>query len=364
MRWVAIISVVAWFALLAAPCARADTADTRPATTTQPAAFVRPPIYHTSLIKAMKGEKELMVEDLFDRRFWDQSAWDLLAEIVVFVPRLLVAAILFGIFWLIYRAARRIALGSMQKGHVDSSIRDMLLGLVKWAILGFGLVMALNQIGIQIAALLTGVSIIGLAIGFAAQETLSNFIAGVVIFWDRPFKAGDWITIDGQFGQVQRVSFRSTRVLNSDGEVVIMPNTAMLNNRLHNHSTHPVNRLNVPIGIAYKESIDKARFVLLGCCEGDSRIAKDPPPTVAVQECAASSVNLLLRFWITDQSIELKMINEYQEKAKKALDAAGIEIPFPHVQLLVEQPAPIEAPPGAGNGKSKVVEPEIQSLSS
>src|SRR5205085_352755 len=159
----------------------------------------------------------------------------------------------------------------MKKANVDSSIRDMLGHLLKWSIMGFGIVIACNQIGIQIAALLTGVSIIGLAIGFAAQETLANFIAGVVIFWDKPFRVGDWIEVEGVFGQVQRVTFRSTRLLDLNGIAVVFPNTAMLSHRVSNHTTHPLTRVNVPIGIAYKESITDARKVLLGLTGGDSR---------------------------------------------------------------------------------------------
>lgn len=276
------------------------------------------------------------LNDMLDFQFWQSSVNTMVMGTLAFIPKLLAALILFGIFWVIYRLIRRIVLGSMARAHVDSSIRDMLGALLRWSIMGFALVIACDQIGVQIAALLTGVSIIGLAIGFAAQETLANFIAGVVIFWDKPFKVGDWIIIDGMFGKVLRVSFRSTRMLNLNGETIVMPNTYMLSNRVANHSTHPVIRVDIPIGIAYKESIDKARTTLLAVVEGDQRICKDPPPSVVVTACADSSVNLILWLWIHDESVEKSVFYEYLEKAKKALDAANIEIPFPHVQLMLE----------------------------
>jgi small conductance mechanosensitive channel len=278
----------------------------------------------------------ITLKDMLDFQFWQSSVNSMVLGALAFIPKLLAALILFGIFWLIYRLIRRIVIGSMAKAHVDSSIRDMLGALLRWSIMGFALVIACDQIGVQIAALLTGVSIIGLAIGFAAQETLANFIAGVVIFWDKPFKVGDWIIIDGMFGKVLRVSFRSTRMLNLNGETIVMPNTYMLSNRVANHSTHPVIRVDIPIGIAYKESIDKARGALLETVDGDERICKDPPPSVVVSQCADSSVNLMLWLWIRDESVERSVFYEYLEKAKKALDAAHIEIPFPHVQLLLE----------------------------
>jgi small conductance mechanosensitive channel len=288
-----------------------------------------------NILNIFKGGT-VTLKDFQDFKFWQTSANTIVLGALTFIPRLLAAMILFAMFWVFYRVVRRIILGSMTRAHVDSSIRDMLGALLRWSILGFALVIACDQIGIQIAALLTGVSIIGLAIGFAAQETLANFIAGVVIFWDKPFKVGDWIIIDDMFGKVLRVSFRSTRMLNLNGETIVLPNTYMLANRVANHSTHPFVRVEIPIGIAYKESIDQARSVLLAMVHGDDRICKDPPPSVVVAACADSSVNLLIWLWIHDESVEKNVYYEYLEKAKKALDGASISIPFPHVQLLLE----------------------------
>jgi small conductance mechanosensitive channel len=292
--------------------------------------------YMAKLKAYLNGEKTLSAQEVVQFQFWLDAARDLVFATLGFIPRLFVALILLMVFWVIYRAVRRLVLGSMGKAHVDQSIRDMLGHLIKWSIMGFGIVIACNQVGIQITALLTGVSIIGLAVGFAAQETLANFIAGIVIFWDRPFKVGDWIQIDGTFGQVQRVTFRSTRILNIDGEVIVLPNTYMLANKVSNHTANPINRINIPIGIAYKESIDDARAALLALTTGDTRLCNDPPPQVVVSACADSSVNLILRMWIFDESLERMLFHEYMEKAKKALDAAGIEIPFPHMQLFIE----------------------------
>jgi small conductance mechanosensitive channel len=299
------------------------------------------------LIKVIKGEKALTVEQIFQLGYWVDFGKDFLFGIMGFIPKLFAAVFLFGIFWVIYRFVRRIVVGGMARAGVDESIRDMLSSLLKWTILGFGLVIASNQIGIQIAALLTGVSIIGLAVGFAAQETLANFIAGVVIFWDKPFRVNDWIEIDGVYAQVQRVTFRSTRLLAGNGDMIVMPNTVMLATKLRNRTTNPKTQVRVSIGIAYKESIANARAVLLATTDGDARLSADPAPAVTVMECADSSVNLALSMWTTDESIEGTLRSEYLEKAKNALDAAGISIPFPHVQLIVEPNAAIAGPRAA-----------------
>jgi small conductance mechanosensitive channel len=177
-----------------------------------------------------------------------------------------------------------------------------------------------------------------LAIGFAAQESLSNFIAGIMIFWDKPFKIGDWIVIDGELGQVKRVTFRSTRLQNMDGDIMIFPNMKMLSEKLINKSTNDITRANVAVGIAYRESIEGARKALLELVNRDPRILKSPEPEVVVKNLGASSVDLMLHFWIREEKYEDAMQFEYMERAKVALDEAGIEIPFPHMQVLLEQP--------------------------
>jgi small conductance mechanosensitive channel len=331
--------------MMLGPAAALAAPATEPAPATQPAAVEKASepsslvqvLEGTAWGKLVSGEKRISPEDLGHLEFWVTLVRDPLMAFLGFIPRLFVALIFLLIFWLVHRAARRFVLGGMKRARVDSSITDMLGHLIKWTILGFGAVIACNQIGVQITALLTGVSLIGLAVGFAAQETLANFIAGIVIFWDAPFKVGDWLEIGGTLGKVQRITFRSTRMLNYDGEMIIFPNTQMLNQRVANHSAHPANRLNIAIGIAYKESIDEARSVLLALTTHDLRICKDPPPCVVVKECADSSVNLILRIWILDEADEEILFHDYMEKAKKALDAAHIEIPFPHRQLLLDQ---------------------------
>jgi small conductance mechanosensitive channel len=308
---------------------------------------------NTRLGKLARGDmRDMSLADLKDPIFWIDTIRDLVVAILTLIPRLLLAVFFLVLFWVFYRAIRRVVLGSMKRAHVDPSIQDMMGYLIKWTVMGFGIVIACNQIGIQIAALLTGFSIVGLAIGFAAQETLANFIAGVVIFWDKPFRVGDWIEIDHTFGQVQRITFRSTRLLDLDGEAVVFPNTFMLANKLSNHTTHPATRISVPIGIAYSQSIEHARRVLLGTITGDERILQDPAASVFVAACADSSVNLVLSFWIADESLAIKIRYEYQEKVKRALDEAGISIPFPHMQLMIEETPALDKLTGASLRKA------------
>jgi len=324
---------------------KAATATTQPVivvvASTQPATTPRD-LNSIPLIQALRGERNLTPDQILQLGFWVDFAKDFVYGLLGFIPKIFVACFLFFIFWLIYRMLRKILLGSLAAAGMDPSIREMLGSILRYSILGFGLVIAGNQVGIQIAALLTGVSIIGLAMGFAAQETLQNFIAGIVIFWDKPFKIGDWIEVDGSLGQVKRVTFRSTRLQNLDGDIVVFPNTYMLSTKVINKSFNITTRCNVLIGIAYKESIERARGVLLALVKKDKRIETRPEPEVVVKNLNASSVDLQLHFWIKEERYEDAMQYEYLEKAKEALDEAKIEIPFPHVQVVLEQSPAID----------------------
>jgi small conductance mechanosensitive channel len=307
---------------------------------TQPAAARVVSFRDTTIGQLFQGKKTLTPDEAVQVNFWIGALKDLALTIVAFLPRIIVAGIFFLIFYGLYCGMRRLMLGSLRKANIDPSVRDMLTTVLKWCVLGFGAITACNQVGIQITGLLAGTAIIGLAIGFAAQETLANFIAGVVICWDRPFKVGDWIDVDSRYGQVLRITFRSTRVLNGDGEVVVVPNTMMLASKVTNHSTNPICRVKVVARIAYTASIDDARERLLTLAEHDSRICAEPAPTVWVSACEDDGVHLTLGFWVEDESIQKGLQAEYLEKAKKSLDAAGMPMPIRHMHLVMDQPAP------------------------
>src|SRR5207302_1798062 len=208
----------------------------------------------TRLGQYAQGKRAVTWQSLQEMRqpaFWIETIRDMVVALLLLIPRILIAALFLVIFYFLYRGISTLVLGSLGRAAVDQRIRDMLGWLIKWGVMGFGLIIACNQIGIQITALLAGVSVVGLAIGFAAQETLANFIAGIVIFWDKPFKVGDWLTVDDTRGELQRITFRSCRLLNGEGEIIIFPNTYMLAHKVANHTTHPRSRVAITVGIGY-----------------------------------------------------------------------------------------------------------------
>ena len=195
----------------------------------------------------------------------------------------------------------------------------------------------LDQLGVNIAVLIGGIGIAGIVAGFAARDSLENFIAGVTVLVDKPFGVGDYIKVDDQYGQVDEITLRSTRLRTVRNRIMVLPNTEMIKGKVMNHTKQNVLRLDIPFGIAYKERPDEAREALLPIVEDDDRILSDPSPTVVVTEMDDSSVNMLLRFYLRDPSQEVPMRWEYTEKVRETLRDADIEIPFPHRQLFLDE---------------------------
>lgn len=253
------------------------------------------------------------------------------------LPNLLTALLVFIFLYGMYRIVRKLlsqVLGSSRR--IDSGLESLLLkslSIVSWV---FIIVMVLAQFGIDVTALVAGLSIAGLALGLAARDSLENFISGVTIMIDRPFRVGDQVVVDGTYGTVQEITLRSTRLRTLNNEVMVMPNNLMINQKLINHTLLGVLRIEVPFSIAYKESTDAARSVVMGLIRGDSRIDPDYPADVVAVELGASSVNMVLRFHVRDSAVEVPIKAEYTEKIFKALKGAGIEIPFPHLQLFID----------------------------
>jgi small conductance mechanosensitive channel len=258
-------------------------------------------------------------------------------SLVDFVPKLLAGLIVFALFLGFYLALRRALEAALRGAGFHSKLIELLVrGLFKYMLVALGAIMAADQLGINVGAALAGLGVAGVAIGFAAQDSVANSISGFLIFWDKPFIVGDWITTESQYGQVADITLRSTRIRTNRNTFVVIPNKTIINSVLENHSKHGELRMEVPVGIAYKEQIAEARRVLIAAVGALEWIRKDPAPDVVAEELGSSSVNLKLRAWIDDAEDMQKTQYALVEAAKIALDGAGIQIPFPHLQLFLE----------------------------
>lgn len=288
------------------------------------------------------------------------DAEQLITMAALFLPKIAAAVVVLFAFWIVGRVIRTpLKLALRGAGFEEALVGLLVDNVVGGALFVLAVVMAASQLGINVAAALAGIGVVGIAVGFAAQDSLANMISGFLIFWDKPFRVGDVVTVEAQYGKVVQITMRTTRIRTPDNTYVIIPNKNIIDSVLINHSKHGDVRLNVPIGIAYKERITDARRVLLEAVVGLEGVLGDPAPDVVVSETAASSVDLKVRVWIADASQEMPVYHRVLEASKLALDAAGIQIPFPHLQLFVDdvEARVIEKVGHLTNGERRVPRP-------
>lgn len=261
----------------------------------------------------------------------------LVTQAVSYAPKAAAAIVVMGVFWVLYRITRGPLVIILSRSGLHEALTNRLVySFYRFVVLIFGAVMAAEQVGINVGAALAGIGIAGVAIGFAAQDSIANILSGLFILVDKPFEVTDWVTVSDQYGEVVEITMRTTRIRTVRNTYVVIPNKSIVDAVLENHSKHGSTRVDVPIGIAYKEYIPEARRVVLEAVHELDEVLKLPEPDVVVTEMADSSINMNVRIWINNAARELPIRYHVLEACKLALDKAGIEIPFPHLQLFVE----------------------------
>ncbi|QKU90172.1 small-conductance mechanosensitive channel MscS [Vibrio cholerae] len=220
----------------------------------------------------------------------------------------------------------------LKKKEMDKAVVDFIHGLVRYTLFIIVLIAALSRIGVQTASVVAVIGAAGLAVGLALQGSLSNFAAGVLIVAFRPFKSGDYVEIGGVAGSVNSIQIFQTVLKSPDNKMVVVPNSAVIGGAITNYSRHETRRVDMVIGVSYKSDLQKTKRVLRETLEKDPRILKDPDMTIGVLTLADSSINFVVRPWCKTSDYWAVYFDSMQA-IKEALDANGIEIPFPQMDV-------------------------------
>ncbi len=254
-------------------------------------------------------------------------------SLVALMPNLVVALLIVTIAWVIARFASRMTERLARKASARNAIARLLGTVTALAVIGVGLFIALGVLKLDktVTSLLAGAGVVGLAIGFAAQNMTANFLSGTVISLRRPYKEGDLIETADHFGTVDRIELRVTRLRTPQGQIVLVPNKDILESPLVNYSELGVRRVDVGVGVSYGDSLEKAKQVALAAVEDLPQ--RDPERDVELfyEEFGSSSINFVLRFWIPfeRQPQYLAARSEAIQRIKQAFDDHDISIPFP-----------------------------------
>jgi len=227
--------------------------------------------------------------------------------------------------------------------EIDNIVFDLLKKFAGAIIYITAIIIALDMLGVNVMPFIAGAGVAGIAIGFAAKDTLSNLIAGVLLIIDRPFEVGDRIEVwtaptgSATWGDVIDIGLRATKIKTTDNIVIVIPNNEIMKRDIINYTliTSKI-RVRINIGVAYDADMEKAKELIIKVAHTAEWIAKDPVPKVVVRNFGESSVDLQLRVWINDARKRMDTISYITDNTKTLFDKEGIEIPYPKREIFIK----------------------------
>ncbi|MBN2124978.1 MAG: mechanosensitive ion channel [Deltaproteobacteria bacterium] len=242
-------------------------------------------------------------------------------------------------------------LASRTESKLDDVILDLLNKFATVIIYVTAAVLALDVLGVNIMPFIAGAGVAGIAIGFAAKDTLSNLIAGILLILDRPFEVGDRIEVwsapsnSATWGDVIDIGLRATKIRTTDHIVIVIPNNEIMKRDIINYTTiHDEIRVRIPIGVAYDADIKKAKELICGVGLELDWVLRDPVPKVVVRSFGDSAVNLEARVWIRDPRKRMDTISHITDRVKEVFDQNGIEIPYPKRDIYIKKQEDYSSP--------------------
>ncbi|SFM20120.1 mechanosensitive ion channel family protein [Methanolobus profundi] len=223
--------------------------------------------------------------------------------------------------------------------RMDDELLPLFKNVVDVLIVFFGILAILKGVwDADILPLFASAGIVGLAVAFAAQDTISQFFGGISIYFDQPFKPGDRIEIDdGEIGIVQEVGIRSTRIKNLYNNMIVIPNSIIANSKVTNYTSPEESMMvKVTIGVAYGSDVEKVRGILTDIAKSTNFVLDDPAPYVRFDNHGDFSLDFAMIMWVTHPGEKFTVINEVNTKINSIFEKEGIEIPFP-VRTIIRQ---------------------------
>ncbi len=226
----------------------------------------------------------------------------------------------------------------LTKKQMDKAVIEFIHGIVRYSLFVVVLIAALGRIGVQTASVVAVIGAAGLAVGLALQGSLSNFAAGVLIVAFRPFKSGDYVEVGGVAGCVDAIQIFQTVLVTIDNKIVIIPNSSVIGSPITNYSKLPTRRVDLTISVSYKADLKLVKQVICDALEKDRRILDNPGIDVGVLELGDPGVKFVVRPWCKTEDY-WNVYFDSTQAVKEALDAAGIEIPYPQMDVHIRNNA-------------------------
>ncbi len=271
----------------------------------------------------------------------------LMARFIDAIPGLIAAVVVIILtIWVAALVGRAVSVG-LRRRSASEQATLLLTKTSRWTVLILGFIVALQQVGFNLTAFLTGLGIAGFTIGFALQDISKNFIAGIILLIQQPFAVGDAIQVTSIGGVVKVIDLRATEMHTWDGQVVLIPNATFLTNPITNFSRATRRRVEIPIGVDYDSDMETVRRVALDAVKEIPGRLEDPAPQLLYQGYGDSTMNLTVFYWIdTTKTDPLVARDTGLLSIYAAFNRAGIHMPFPTQTLVTPSLSPISPAQG------------------
>ncbi len=247
-----------------------------------------------------------------------------------FGPKLFVALLILLAGYFVGRWVGRLMENMLGKFHLDPPVTQLLVRIVRLLVLGLFLILALQNLGVELLPLIAGLGVAGAGIALAMQGVLSNIVAGLTIIFSRPFRVGEYIAIVGEEGQVEEISLFTTVLSHPDLSRVVIPNRKIVGEILHNYGA--IRQVSVTVGVAYDTDVGRALAVIDEVLRANPRILREPAPVIGVTALADSSVQIAVKPWVGVPDFS-PATGEVNQALLEAFRAGGIAIPFPQREV-------------------------------
>ena len=279
----------------------------------------------------MEQELLLNFEKAYDLVLEKLQSW-VHASITV-LPNVAVSILIVIAFFVLGRLVQKFGCKLLKKISDNEAIIRLTSSVIFVAVFSIGIFISLSILHLDkaVTSLLAGAGVIGIALGFAFQETTANLISGFIVALRRPFEVGDIVKISDIFGKVDRINLRTTVIRTFDGQDVLIPNRIMASDPLWNFSKTQERRIELEVGVSYGDDLAKVEETVLKALEDVDRRDSSKPVEMFYREFGGSSINFVARYWVEYPGDNNYFIASHDgiKRLKKALDEAGITIPYP-----------------------------------
>ncbi|MDZ7672559.1 MAG: mechanosensitive ion channel family protein [Halanaerobiales bacterium] len=257
----------------------------------------------------------------------------LISDFSNFLSKIINTLVVIIIYYLLWKIIKIMLNKVFKKINTEKTLINFLLNMVIGILTVFALITISLIFGMKTSSILASLGVFGLAIGLAAQDFLTNIISGLFIFWDKPFVIDDLIEINDNYGQVVKITMRTTKVVTQDGKLLTIPNKTVVNNIVASYTNFPNLRIAINFTVDVNEDIDKIRNVLFKLVEDENEFLTNPKPEVVLDSINDYNIELIFRVWIKNEKKHVATTFDIREKVLAVLINENINMPYETLEV-------------------------------